>query len=333
MTFRGQKFFLFALLCFVSDSALARGGQPPSETPGEKSPAPASMATLGDSITAGALANYTLKSWKNPFEFFEILNKLVDAYKTKSLAQLEARELTWGTGDKERSIVNSHTKRLTRLKQNWRDDGYRTFFSYNGAESGKTSLEVWSEQVEPMLEWSRKTLQQGAPDYVAILVGANDLCVSGDEVPTSPAQFEQAISSILTKVYEANPKSKILISEIPNIAQLWDRHKDYRISSFPGARTCRELWKKLKFCDNFLSDDEGLRRQASKSLQEFNAIISRVVQQKIESGISVRVGAGVYDHAIDEEHISVDCFHPTELGQKMISDVTWKSTAWAGLTE
>ncbi len=321
----GCSFLLVLVLIANGQTAFAFGPRAPKE----KSPSqtPLSMATLGDSITAGAFANYKLDSWKNPLEFMLILRKVLGAYTSGDLQKIEARDLVWGTGDNSRSIVNSHAKRLAALNRS-----SKKFMAYNGAQSTKTSADVLEEQLEPMFSWSRENLGQGAPDYVAILVGANDLCSPLDESPVTVADYESNVEKIVTQIFEANPQSEVLISEIPNISQLWDRHRDYKISNFRGARTCSELWNQTKFCDNFLRGNEENRAVASRTLQQYNVVLSRVVARRSAEGQKIRFAPGVYDSPIDAKDISVDCFHPSQEGQKQIADVTWQSTAWAHLS-
>jgi len=284
---------------------------------------PTSMGSLGDSITAGAIADYTLESWKKPSHIFSLLKKLSDMGASRNVEAFERKDLSWTVG---------HAKHLQKLLHARGEDW--KFEQWNGAVSGSASRDVLNEQLPRLLEWSRKTLNQGTPDYVTILIGPNDLCGKKVDDMVDTAIFKKNIQDTLERLFAANPEVHVLISEIPDVERVWRIARDHRLSGIKGARTCGEVWKKMPFCANLLTvSDENDRRRMRERAESYIAALGEVVAEYgAAHADQVRMAGGVYSSKFELGALSADCFHPNQKGHQLLTDITWKSTWWAAPT-
>ncbi|HVJ65482.1 MAG TPA: SGNH/GDSL hydrolase family protein [Bdellovibrionota bacterium] len=281
---------------------------------------PTSMGSLGDSITAGAIADYSLESWKKPSHILSLLKKLSDMGAGRNTEAFERKDLSWTVGHAQnfKKLLHAHG-------EDWK------FTQWNGAVSGNASRDVLHEQLPRLLEWSRKTLNQGTPDYVTLLIGPNDICGKKVEDMVDTAVFKKNVHDTLSKLFSANPEVRVLISEIPDVERVWRIARDHRLSGIKGARTCGEVWKKMPFCANLLTvSDESDRRRMRERAESYNAALGEVVA---EYGAlhddQVRMARGVYGSKFELGALSADCFHPNQKGHQMLTDTTWASTWWA----
>src|SRR5204863_2450269 len=111
---------------------------------------------------------------------------------------------SWATGDG--TLVNSHYKRI--LAANPAIQGHATNLAIPGATVADLPDQV--------------TRAVGLrPDYVTILIGANDACRASIGDMTSKAAFQKAFAAALTALKAGLPATRVLVVSIPDIYQVW----------------------------------------------------------------------------------------------------------------
>ncbi len=299
----------------------------PTPSPGSSSgsgstsvPYPKSMASLGDSITAGFIANLKRGDWLNPDQVKDLVSALYDIEVRGSDAvnRLEQRELSWSGGlDGD---VRSHAYRIKKKTGKIR--------VYNAAITGAEAKDVLDDELDKILSWARKELGQPAPDYVTLMIGPNDICAEKVSKMTSVADYSDRIDRIVKTLLDAYTGTRVLVNTIPAVDTLRNALKDARAIAF--GYSCSDLWKDTGLCPTLTTDDhDDDRKQISQRLKDYNAALATIVTRyKNIYGDRVRLATKVYETSFDKDDMSVDCFHPNPRGQNKIADASWKSSWW-----
>ena len=286
---------------------------------------PKSMAVLGDSISAAALAIFNRTDGLNPLLLGKFLDIILRLSIKRSVKGIEYKQYSWATGWRE--SVDSHLYRLNDLSD-------RLIKNINAAVSGSTSFGLKS-QVDNVLMWSQKKLKTKAPDYVAIEIGANDLCLHGKESMTNPSDYSDNIRLSIERILEKNPRAKILLVGIPDVFHLKKVAEDSFLSLIPGLNRCSDMWSFHGFCRNVLEADNSSREYKEAQVRYGQYLHELENVQEDINGVwghdTVRVASQLSTFEFKNTDISFDCFHPNKRGQKMISEVTWQETWWADL--
>ncbi len=286
---------------------------------------PGSMAAMGDSITAGALAGFTRTDGHNPAiigKFFYYLGKI--GYKG-SLNAIAVPERSWSTGMGNR--VRSHARRLNEMANL---EGYNLGI-YNAAVSGTNSNNLM-EQTNAVINWSSKYMSTKGPDYVTIAMGANDACTQKNEWMTPASTYGNNLRNAVFKILDTNRNSKVMISGIPNLLHLKAVAKDSLLMGVPPLTRCQQMWETVQFCNNVLVEKDPAKvAEVGVRLKEYLEEIKDVTAEANErfGADRVRNALNVYDYKFTDGDISVDCFHPNWKGQNILSNETWKRTWWA----
>jgi lysophospholipase L1-like esterase len=249
---------------------LAVGIQPPQPN------VPRSMAALGDSITRAHSA--CCRSGDQP-------------------------ELSWSTGSSAAEGINSHYRRLLKL----RPGGSRN----NDAVSGATAADLPAQ--------ARTAASQRA-EYVTILIGANDLCASSPATMTSVEEFEGHVMSALATLDERLPQSRVFLSSIPDLYHLW--------AVLHGNPSASEKWAGSNICQSMLSrsNTEADRQIVVHRQQVFNSVLARSCSRFRNCRWD---GGAVYGYRFSAEDVStLDYFHPGIRGQEALAELTWKASYW-----
>lgn len=139
-------------------------------------------------------------------------------------------------------------------------------------------------------------------DYVTILIGANDFCGG----KADPEQYGDNIMKAIRVIQKKSPNAKILLSSLPNIP---------KVRAIAETMTCGLIWREaMKHCD--VSD-------TNKFLNAWVGMNFELAKISMTSG-NVRYSSSLSSREITKEGISnVDCFHPNNVGQEAIADMTW----------
>ena len=308
---------LFSTRAFSSDLETSYSDQ--------KVEIPRSMAVIGDSISAGALAIFNRTDGLNPFLLGKFLDMILRLGLRRSVKGIEYKQYNWATGWRE--SINSHLYRLNDLSD-------KPLKNINAAVSGSTSFNLKS-QVDNVLKWSQKKLKTKAPDYVAVEIGANDLCLHGKEPMTSASDYSENIRSSVERILVKNPRAKILLVGIPDIFHLKKVAENSFLSFIPGLNRCRNMWSFHGFCRNILEEENSSDeyKQAQVRYGQYMHELENIKEDinSVWGQDTVRFATQLSSFEFKDTDISFDCFHPNKRGQGMISEVTWQETWWSDL--
>ena len=284
---------------------------------------PQSMASIGDSITAGAVANMSIKSLNNPFAVFQILFGLTRLGLGAGNGSFDINRYSWSTGINFKKDLITHAERLKFL------NGPRKFKVFNASVSGSTSHDMYQQATE-VIKWSQNKLKKAAPDFMTILVGGNDVCRRSIDQITSPDVFEREVSKSLELIKYHSPSTKILISTIPDVTLL-KKLENARVMFAGPLRTCKQVWDKHKFCMTVSHiDDEEEKQIVREKLDELNARLVKIANSyERRFPNTIKLSSDVYDAQFEAKHMATDCFHPNVRGHNLLSKLTWEESWWA----
>ena len=210
------------------------------------------------------------------------------------------RGLNWSTGTRNAIMVNSHALRLRAMMPD------KSVGTKNMAISGSRAPDV-VEQAEKMAELR--------PDYVTVLVGANDVCSWNENHRDQMSDYESNMRTIINTLVASNDQIKILVSAIPNMPLLRD---------IGAANGCQSRWSLLNICPALLGADrtDADRAGFADRWEDANEILERV---SADFPQHVRFAASISKPIFNFGHLSsLDCFHPNVSGQDFLSEMTWK---------
>ena len=212
---------------------------------------------------------------------------------------LDHRDLSWSAGQN----INSHA---VRLKAKLNMDINVKNSSVSGAKIGEIP-----SQVKKLLSNDYK------PDYVTILIGANDIC-GGQKNAEELASFGKKIfEDTIDSLTAVNPNVKVTIAAVPSLLYLNELLKT--------DTKCAKRWKALKICSAFMGDDPVEKAKGQARWEAFNAMAKQV---SLEHPEQVKFASSAGEKIFKSEHVSrIDCFHPSLEGQKILAEQTW-SESW-----
>lgn len=218
----------------------------------------------------------------------------------------DCAETSWATGTAEH--LDSHAQRLGL------DDPDS---SHNLAVSGARVAGLAS-QVQAAVPVR--------PDYVTVLIGANDACATEEAGMTSVEEYTATFDAALDALVRALPEVRILVLSVPDLARLWEVGKD--------RPDVRRVWESSAVCRSILADptDTSAAAQARRDrvrarLQAYNAAMAAACDRHVPRCRSDR--SAVFDYRFDLDHLStVDYFHPSRRGQATLAQVAWDSGYW-----
>ncbi len=218
----------------------------------------------------------------------------------------DCTETSWATGSAEH--LDSHAQRLGLDDP----DG-----SHNLAVSGARVAGLAS-QVEAAV--------RVRPDYVTVLIGANDACAAEEAGMTSVEEYTRSFDTALDGLVQALPGARILVLSVPDLARLWEVGKD--------RPDVRRVWESSGVCGAMLADptDTGAAAQARRDrvrarLQAYNAAMAAACARHAPRCRHDR--NAVFDYRFGLHDLStVDYFHPSRRGQATLARVAWEAGYW-----
>ena len=165
------------------------------------------------------------------------------------------------------------------------------------------------------------------PEYVTVLIGANDACTADESSMTSVADFTRAADAAIDALAAGVPDARILVASIPDLARLWEVGKD--------RPEVRSVWESYGICQTMLGrpTDESSATQERRSrvrarVQAYNAAMATACRRHAPQCRDD--GNAVFDYRFDLEDVStVDYWHPSARGQATLSRVTWEAGFWS----
>lgn len=209
---------------------------------------------------------------------------------------------SWSTGSGTDGIVESHFKRL---KSQFPE---KQVSFHNVARGGAKSSGLASQLSE---------LSVFAPDYVTLLIGANDACSwNAEESQGQLDRFEQNVRQSVSGLVEQNSGIRIAMLPIPDMHALWEKGMEMN---------CQWLWNLTGVCPSLLgarvTHEERLAFQlrVNEANQRLDLIADEFPDQ-------VKFNQSLGSYRFSTEHISPrDCFHPSGAGQDLIARLAWEN--------
>ncbi len=260
---------------------------------------------VGLSVTAGvAQAAPSL-----PNSMSAVGDSITRAYNTCSSAFADCPPNSWSAGTS--ATVNSHYSRV--LASNPSISGK----SFNDAKSGAKMGDL-NGQVS--------IVNSRGVDYVTILMGGNDVCTSSASTMTSVATFSVQFRTAMTTLTGGSPNTRILVSSVPDVYNLW--------ATLKNNGSARFVWAVFGICQSMLANplstaqaDVDRRASVRQRNIDFNTELSTVCAAFVNCLFD---GNAVFNTKFTSTDVSTrDYFHPSINGQRRLACVTWGAGYWA----
>ena len=165
------------------------------------------------------------------------------------------------------------------------------------------------------------------PDYVTVLIGANDACASDEAAMTSVEQYTGAFDAAIDTLVQGLLEARILVLSVPDLARLWEVGKDQ-----PDVR---RLWESAGICPSMLANPtdtseaaHARRDRVRARIQAYNAAMAAACDRHAEQCRHDR--NAVLNHRFDLHDVStVDYWHPSKRGQATLAQVAWNAGFWS----
>jgi lysophospholipase L1-like esterase len=213
---------------------------------------------------------------------------------------------SWATGDG--TLVNSHYKRIAAGNPAMKGN------AHNLSAAGATIDDLPSQAAAAV---------GLRPDYVTVLVGANDACRSRVGDMTGTGQFQAQLAAALATLRAGLPKARVLVVSIPDVYRVWEiAHTN---------RAAQQVWA-LGVCPTLLQNatstapaDAARRAQFRDRIDAYDSILASACR---DYGPKCRTDNGAV-HAASfgvDKLSSVDFFHPNAAGQTQLAQVSYPTT-------
>lgn len=280
---------------------------------------PKSMGALGDSITRAANAGLRRQRSIFPWVMANFFWRSYLRTVRDQNGSFDRPIYSWTTGSSKK--VMSHRRRLEELS------GNKIKYYNSGITGAKIGL-VWQKELPILKKWSQDNLKQNYPDYVTLMVGANDLCTGSADTITEPEKFEEHLTKILNEILENSHKTKILVSAFPNVNLLPEILFDSR---WGARKKCADLWRKFPICPAITraKSDDQINKVRDYYERYHEVIANKISDLRDVYGDRIRFAPNVKEETFTDDDIAVDCFHPNYYGQRKIANKSFESTWWA----
>lgn len=235
-------------------------------------------------------------------------DSITRAFNTGLFPFTDATSNSWSTGSS--STVNSLARRIAALNPSFRA-------SYNDARTGAKMGELATQF---------NTVKTQAPEYVTVLMGANDVCASSEAGMTDVASFRSQFQTALGSLLSTLPNTRVYVVSIPNIYNLW--------SVLRTNSSARTAWSLYGICQSMLKSptsttqaDADRRARVRQRNIDFNTQLAQVCAQYSQCRFDSNA---VFNTAFVASDISTrDYFHPSLAGQAKLAAVAWGASGLA----
>jgi len=289
---------------------------------------PRRMASLGDSITEGVLADYSYENRMRTGEIFGLLrflqiddiHKRIEAFR-KAFA---AYDKSWAIGNSQTSFVRSHFRRIqSRVPE---------LVAENFAVAGSTSHALDS-QVTRLLQ--RQEEGGGLFDYVTILIGSNDFGVKTVEDITHPERFKANLKQAASRLLEHNPELELLIVGLPNVLDIFEATKSLVVEDILGnVVNCDDTRKLIYGKYPVFEGRSGSHVGMIEALMQDYVLASQELVSELKQSYPyafIKYTGIIHSRLNPRKVISTDCFHPSEWGQAELAEISWRQGFWPDL--
>jgi lysophospholipase L1-like esterase len=233
-------------------------------------------------------------------------DSITRAFNTGTIPFTDAPANSWSTGTS--ASVNSHYSRI--LHDNPLVNGH----NFNDAVTGAVMADL-NGQVGNVVSQN--------PQYVTILLGANDACTNTEAqmtpVATYAAQFQAAMSTLSSGL----PDARIYVLSVPDIYNLWFILKD--------NASARSTWSLLGICQSMLANplsqdppDVERRDRVRQRVVDYNTQLASVCAAYIHCHFD---NNAVFNTPFVSSDVSTrDYFHPAIAGQAKLADTSYSAS-------
>jgi len=291
-------------------------------------PIPSAIAVLGDSISEGMMTDYSLERPPSLFKVASLINS-VQSYtgleRMNFVRKVFAKKYhSWATGSDSSDYVFSHFERLKTLSPELK--------GFNFAVSG-SKTEDMKTQIDELLETEQK--ENILIDYILVLFGSNDLKSESVETVVQPPTFASNIEANVKRLLNINPRRNILLVGIPKIHDIMEKSQKYLVYNFFGKKIrCDGIRKSIYGNAVYFNPQDQESFNQSRMIAEMyrNEIDILADKLKAEYPLAHIKTVQNYDApSLVFKSLSIDCFHPSTLGQALLAEVTWIYGFWPEL--
>ncbi len=279
------------------------------------------MSALGDSTSTATLAQYHRSRAMHPLTHLQALPEFIRfGLRGGNKFSLSDWKLSWTTGIGSAKVW-SHAARLKNINPK--------LSISNFAEPGANVESVRTQQLPKLNAWSQMNFKRNYPDYVTLLVGANDICADSLEDATPVKSYLNSYGKILNEILKQAPTTRILVVALAPYDQLRNSD-DAFLAAFPKMQSCADFWQMAPLCKSITHGNDSNTHKVKIRVNTLNAGLRNLVntlQKKF--GDRVRFADKIAKRSIQPQDLSIDCFHPNDIGQKDIAEFSWRSTWWA----
>jgi lysophospholipase L1-like esterase len=278
---------------------------------------PPLMAVLGDSISAGTLADTTL-SWPD-LKYSPISHEQAAQDVASRMLWENKSTLSWASG----SLIQSHFTHLKNALHS-KDLDIR-----NLAIPGSKAMDLL-KQVDQLVV----TMESGAYSeliYVTLLIGSNDACSSQTEDGTPNDQMLEGLFSALKRVAQIKQDSPIhiLVAGIPRIPDLGK--KEIRdTTTLGGLLTCATLRSYINNCSLLSWETEADYQKKLQIVEAKNDVIRMAVEKASDAfkNLDIVFSNSPFQAVLTADLLAADCFHPNKIGQEQFAEGLWGDQPW-----
>jgi lysophospholipase L1-like esterase len=210
---------------------------------------------------------------------------------------------SWATGDG--ILVKSHYRRI--LAGNPAIKGHAA----NLAVPGATASDLPGQAASAVAQ---------RPEYVTILIGANDACRPTIDQMTTKADFQAQLRAALDKLRSGLPGARILVVSIPDVYRVWEVAHT--------RRSAQERWA-LGVCPSLLANpastapaDVARRQRFRDQIDAYDAALAAACagygpRCRYDNGAVHGTPFGIGQLSL------LDYFHPNSDGQAQLASLTY----------
>lgn len=251
-------------------------------------------AALGLTLTASAQGAY-------PNSIASTGDSITRAYNDCWLPYVDCPSASWSTG----TASYSQYRRIQSVNPGIAGR------SYNHAVTGADMADL-NGQMQGVI--GRRA------EYVTVLMGANDVCASAEAGMTDVNVFRDQFSTAMTSLTTALPNTRVFVSSIPDIYQLFSL---FRYD--PGANS---VWATAGICQSMLASplsnlpgDVERRARVRQRNIDYNKKLGEVCAFYTRCRFD---GNAVFNTVFVRGDVTTrDYFHPSVSGQAKLAGVTW----------
>jgi lysophospholipase L1-like esterase len=230
-------------------------------------------------------------------------DSITRAFNTCLFPFIDCPPNSWSTGTS--ATVNSH---------------YRRILAVNPAVYGRNFNDAKTGAKMAGLQAQVQTAVAQRPEYVTVLMGANDVCTSSESTMTSVDTLRSQFQSALTTLTVGLPNTRVYVVSIPDVYHLWEiLHTNLNaVLTWTIGGICQSLLANPMSTSS--ADTARRLRVRQRAIDDNNAIAgvcAAFIHCRYDNGAAFALQFARSDVS------TRDYFHPSVAGQAKAAGVTW----------